>query len=209
MDTKSPAKQAPLAPLLGNVENDGAPIQKLGARLRALRIARGWTLNELALKSKVSRSALSKVERDEVSPTYDVIQRLARGLDLDIGEFFGTEAVRPRPEGRRAVSRASQDSTLQGRGYLYRLICAELSTKKMLPFRATILARTLAEAGGLTAHSGEECLYVLKGSVEFHTEHYAPTVLNEGDAIYIDSTMAHACVSVGDDAAEVFWINVT
>ncbi len=184
------------------------PVRKLGERLRALRNERGWTLDELSERSGVSRSTLSKIERAEASPTYDVIQRLAHGFQLDVPEFFGPGPRRASATGRRAVSRVSEEQVHEGRGYLYRPICAELSTKKMIPFHATILAKTLEDAGGYTRHAGEECLYVLSGQVEFHTEHYAPVVLNPGDAIYIDSKMGHACTSLGPKPAEVFWVTV-
>ena len=47
----------------------------LGARVRALRRARAWTLEELAERSAVSRAMLSKIERGETSPTLVVAAR--------------------------------------------------------------------------------------------------------------------------------------
>jgi len=192
------------------VETSKAPVEpvaRIGGRVKALRLERGFTLNDLAERSGVSRSALSKLENDKASPTYDVIQKLARGFGMTVGEFLG-EAPRSGSAARRAVSRAGVGSLLEGNGYLYRRCCEELATKKMLPFWATINARSLAEAGGYVRHSGEECLLVVSGAVEFHTEHYVPVVLNVGDVIYIDSQMGHAVVSVSEEPAEVFWITV-
>jgi DNA-binding XRE family transcriptional regulator/mannose-6-phosphate isomerase-like protein (cupin superfamily) len=65
---------APLAPL----------DRQLAARLRALRRARGWPLDELARRSGVSRAALSRLENAETSPTAAVLGRLsaAHGLTL-------------------------------------------------------------------------------------------------------------------------------
>jgi hypothetical protein len=40
-----------------------------------------------------------------------------------------------------------------------------------------------------------------------HTEHYAPITLHVGDCAYFDSTMGHACISVGKKAASIFWIS--
>lgn len=179
---------------------------RIGSRVRRLRLERSFTLNDLAERSGVSRSALSKLENDKASPTYDVIQKLARGFGMSVGEFLG-EKPHASPAARRAVSRAGAGSLLEGNGYLYRRCCEELATKKMLPFRATINARSIAEAG-YVRHSGEECLIVMSGAVEFHTEHYVPVILNVGDVIYIDSQMGHAVISVSEEPAEVFWITV-
>jgi len=185
--------------------DDGTAVSRLGLRVHSLRKLRNWTLKDLADRSGVSRSTLSKVERDEVSPTYDVIQRLARGFGMSVVEFFDPERS-PSTTGRRAVNRANAEEAHQGRGYLYRVLSAELSKKIMLPFHATIEARSIEEAGGYVRHSGEEFLFVLSGEIAFHTEHYAPVRLKEGDSIYIDSTMGHACISLSATPAEVIWI---
>ena len=49
---------------------------RLGARLGELRAERGWTLGELAERSGVSRSTLSRAERAEISPTASLLNRL-------------------------------------------------------------------------------------------------------------------------------------
>ncbi|CAH1692533.1 XRE family transcriptional regulator [Hyphomicrobiales bacterium] len=192
----APAQSAPAEPAL-----------KIGARVKALRHSRNFTLSDLAECSGVSRSALSKLENEKASPSYDVIQRLAKGFGMSVGEFLG-ETPASSPAARRTVTRAGEGSVLETDGYVIRRSCEELSTKKMLPFMAKIKARSLAEAGGYVRHTGEECLIVLNGSVEFYTEHYAPVVLEVGDVIYIDSQMGHAVASVSEEPADVFWITL-
>lgn len=187
------------------VAGDAVEIHKLGGRVQAFRTDRGWTLGDLASQSGVSRSSLSKIERDEVSPTYDVIQRIARAFGIPVVELFGQAPGAP-TFARRIVGRAGQAETHQGRGYLYQLLCSELSTKAMLPYLATVNARSLKEAGGHVRHSGEEFLFVLSGEVAFLTEHYAPVTLAVGDSIYLDSQMGHACISVSEEPAKVLWI---
>ncbi|MER6340785.1 helix-turn-helix domain-containing protein [Streptomyces tendae] len=49
---------------------------RLAARLAELRAERGWSLGELAERSGVSRSTLSRAERGETSPTAAVLNRL-------------------------------------------------------------------------------------------------------------------------------------
>lgn len=49
---------------------------RLAARLAELRVARGWTLEELARRADVSRSTLSRLERGEISPTAALLGRL-------------------------------------------------------------------------------------------------------------------------------------
>lgn len=58
--------------------------QRLAQRLEALRRQRGWSLDELARRSGVSRATLSRLEKAEVSATASVLGRLcaAHGLPL-------------------------------------------------------------------------------------------------------------------------------
>ncbi|MFF4534716.1 helix-turn-helix domain-containing protein [Streptomyces aureus] len=57
-------------------EGDVTVDARLGARLAELRAERGWTLGELAERSGISRSTLSRAERAEISPTASLLNRL-------------------------------------------------------------------------------------------------------------------------------------
>jgi transcriptional regulator with XRE-family HTH domain len=50
---------------------------RLAERLRELRRARRWSLDELSARSGVSRASLSRIENGDVSPTASVLGRLA------------------------------------------------------------------------------------------------------------------------------------
>lgn len=49
---------------------------RLAARLGALRLERGWSLDQLAAQSCISRATLSRLERGETSPTASLLGRL-------------------------------------------------------------------------------------------------------------------------------------
>ncbi len=57
---------------------------RLAERLRLEREARGWSLADLAVRSGVSRAAISKIERGESSPTAGLLVRLAVAFDLTL-----------------------------------------------------------------------------------------------------------------------------
>ncbi len=177
----------------------------LGARLRALRRARGWTLAEVAERSGISQSTLSKVENQQLSLTYDNIIRLAGGLDVDVSELFAESGISI-ANSRRSVTRHGEGRLQSTRNYDYFYLGADLANKRMLPIYTTIKCHDIAEFGPLIQHTGEEFIYVLRGAIEVHTEHYAPVRLDEGDGVYIDSTMAHAYISVSADDALVLGV---
>src|SRR6516165_4923763 len=67
---------------------------RLAERLRAEREARGWSLEELATRSSVSRAMISKVERGESSPTAALLGRLSGAFGLSLSRLLArAEAV--------------------------------------------------------------------------------------------------------------------
>src|SRR4051794_38931639 len=63
----------------------------LGARIRAERLERGFSLDELAARARVSRSMLSEVERGAKVPSVMVLHGIATGLDTTIARLLAEE----------------------------------------------------------------------------------------------------------------------
>ncbi len=178
--------------------------RQLSLRVHDLRKEKGLSQRELAQRSNISFSAISKIENNQLSPTYDSLIRLAGGLDCDIADLFNrTPQV---PMGRKCVTHNRMGYHHITKNYDYELLCNDISYKKMIPLRTTIKAKTIREFGDFTGHEGEELLFVLCGVIEVHTEFYQPELLHEGDCIYFDSTMKHACINKSDKDAEVLWV---
>lgn len=178
----------------------------LGERIRRLRRDRGLTLEDAGKLTALAASTLSKIENDQMSPTFDVVQKLAHGFDIDITELFATDQG-GQPSSRRSVTKNGAGRVMETPVYCHRLLAAELSHKKILPFISIIKARELGEFTEWASHEGEEFLYVLQGEVSFHTAHYEPVSLQPGDSIYIDANMPHICISTSEENAVVMWIN--
>lgn len=61
---------------------------RLAERLKDLRLARGWSLQDLADTSSVSRSALSRIENGEVSPTAETLGALSTAFNMTISQLL-------------------------------------------------------------------------------------------------------------------------
>jgi transcriptional regulator with XRE-family HTH domain len=57
---------------------------RIARRLRLERDARGWSLADLAMRASVSKATISKIEREEMSPTAVILVRLAGAFDLTL-----------------------------------------------------------------------------------------------------------------------------
>ena len=65
--------------------------------LKVLRMARGYTIAELATKSGVTRANLYAYEQGKGNPTVGTLTRLATVLDVPLRAFFPVPR-RPRPQ---------------------------------------------------------------------------------------------------------------
>lgn len=84
--------------------HDGAALhgddfaRRLCARVKALRKEQGWTLDQLAAASGVSRSMLSQIERGVANPTVAVTCRIAQAFSLSVGELVDEPSAHTRIE---------------------------------------------------------------------------------------------------------------
>lgn len=178
----------------------------VGHRVLQLRTDKKLTQTELAKRSGISHSSLSKIENCLLSPTFETILRIVDGLEIDISELLSTSNDTPRRT-RRVVTRHGQGELHETENYVYETLCSEITNKRMIPLVARIKAHSLEQFGTFMRHPGEEVLYVLDGGIELITEHYAPVQLDPGDCAYYDSSMGHACISTNEKEALVFWVS--
>ena len=62
--------------------------KKLGARLRKLREAQGWSQEELADRAGLHRTYISSVERGVRNPTITVLAKISDALNMSLAEFL-------------------------------------------------------------------------------------------------------------------------
>jgi transcriptional regulator with XRE-family HTH domain len=62
--------------------------ETLGANVRALRLSRGWSQEELGARCNLDRTYVSGVERGVRNPTVTVLASLASGLGVRVADLF-------------------------------------------------------------------------------------------------------------------------
>lgn len=179
--------------------------EQLGARLRARRKELGWTLDDLSKRSGVSVPAISKIEIGQSNPSFDTILRLIRPLQVNFVEIMENPAEVP-PTGRLTATHAGEGELHPTDYYDYEVHSSNLKGKVMVPLKMSIKTHEPPPLDEWSIHRGEEFIYVLKGTLVLHTQHYAPLVLQAGESAYLDSTMKHAFAYQGEEPAEILSI---
>ena len=62
--------------------------QIVARNLRVLRKRKGLSQEELAFQAGINRNYVGQIEREEKSPTVDILEKLARPLEIDAVAFF-------------------------------------------------------------------------------------------------------------------------
>lgn len=68
--------------------SDDAIDRRIAQRLKALRIDRGWSLDELSGRSGVSRATLSRLENSAISPTTSMLGKLCAAFGLTLSRLM-------------------------------------------------------------------------------------------------------------------------
>jgi transcriptional regulator with XRE-family HTH domain len=188
----------------------GAPF---GERVRAMRKAARLTLDNLGAASGISRAALSKIERGEMSPTYESLLKLARGLGIDLATLVSGR----RPAGGGYdVTRAGEGAEYRSEKFVHHLLAPALSDRALFAFVTEVHAVRLDESDLWDRHDSEDFLYVLDGSVAVHLQDRGETRLRRGDSMQMDGRIAHALVALPSGrrerarkpVARLLWVSV-
>jgi len=192
---------------VANSKNEVRAVQAtgIGAQLKSIRTKNKLTLEEASKLTGLARSTLSKIENEQISPTFTVMQKLATGLDIELPQLF-TKPDAVQATGRRDLTLKGQGSSHLTSTYEHELLATEFSNKKMMPYKTRVHARSFERFGEWVRHQGEEYLLVLEGEVQLLTEFYEPVNLSEGDSVYYDATMGHLIVSVSKEDALILWV---
>ena len=55
------------------------------------RTNKGWVLEQLEKKSGVSKATLNRIENGQTSPTMDVMEKVAKALNIRISDLYESE----------------------------------------------------------------------------------------------------------------------
>ena len=174
---------------------------RIGARLRAARRRQNLTIDQLADSTGLTKGFISRVERDETSPSVATLVTLCEVMHLPVGSLFET------PETELVKAADAPLINLGGTGAEERLLSPRGQAKVQF-------IRSRVEPGGsggpdmYTLNSEIEVLHVLTGAVE--VAFVDGTVRVEaGDALTFPGREPHTWVNPDPGRpAEVVWVLV-
>lgn len=185
-----------MRPLPVSPTSDGA---RLGARLRAARKSRGYTLEQLATASGLTKGFLSRAERDETSLSVASLVALCEVMSINPGSLFSAPDVEViRRDEAPAIN-------LGGTGVSEQLMTPRGQSRLQL-------IHTTAEPGATggpdlyTINCEVEVVYVLRGTVDVVFSDRRER-LTAGDALTLRGSEPHTWENPSRaDDAEMVWV---
>jgi transcriptional regulator with XRE-family HTH domain len=175
------------------------PLADFSHRLKGLRAAHGWTLDELSERSGLSKPFLSRLEAGDRQPSIAAVLTLAKVFGVSIGSLFDS----PAPRQACVVVRADEAPVRQGDGLTYRALSSVGRFANLQPIRITVSHNRKGDER--YQHEGEEWLHLLSGRlrVQVADETYE---LERGDSAHFDSRQPHRLTALGGRDAELILV---
>ena len=187
-------------------QKSGIIESEIGKRIKAFRINKRITLEQLAEQTGFTKGYLSRIEKSEKSPPVSTLGILARALGITISALLGEENHQTSlgivKKGERPL--IARDGTAFG--YSYEAVAHKFPNKKMEPFILTLPLNLKKRT--IFKHEGEEILFVLEGTMKFFHGN-REYIVEEGDCIYFDSSFPHFGESVGRKEVKCFMVIYT
>ena len=179
-------------------------LSDLGRRVRAVRLARRLTLEEVVSRAQFTVSWLSKLENGQLTPSLDGLVKLAEVLECGVDTLVQGLSVPPQyvvvkqGEGRIEPSRDSRG------GYVTESLADQWRDRAMNP--VIVHLSGVGNRHHPDNHDGERFLMVLEGEVKLE---YGNELihLDKGDTVYIYAAIPHVLAPAGRGTAKVLSVS--
>lgn len=168
--------------------HERSPEDTARRRLRTLRQARGWTIDDLARRSNIGPSTISRLETGRRRLAVDHLVILARALDTTLDELLVDDA------NEDVVIRPTRN---EANGATFWMLTPRDDTSGRVVCKVRTPARKRPPEPKV--HPGRDWFYVLKGTVRLRLGD-REVLVNAGQAASFDTMTPHSMVGHGGSA---------
>ncbi len=178
----------------------------VGSKIKGMRESKNITVEEMSERSGLATDQIVSIENDKFLPSLGPLIKIARVLGVRLGTFLddndalGPVVCHAEERDENSIS-FSNDATEARKNMEYHSLAKQKAGRHMEPFIIDIQPSEEKEFK-LSAHEGEEFIYVMSGEVEikYGKESYT---LKEGDSIFYDSIVKHHVHGAEGKAAKI------
>ena len=189
---------------VGTRVDDAERIQRLGAKIRALRKERGLTLKVLAQLSGLSHPFLSQVERGLARPSMSSLHQISEALGTNASWLLaGSENTREATVVRASDTSVVPASELGDMDGVRRVVAPEAS-----PFQVVEFSGAPESFREYWVHDGFETIYVISGVVDVDLDGEIFR-LEPSDSISYDTRQPHRLRAATEETVKLLMIEAS
>jgi transcriptional regulator with XRE-family HTH domain len=179
----------------------------VGSKIKGLRETKNLSIEEIAERSGLTVEQINSIETDQNLPSLGPLIKIARALGVRLGTFLDDiddlgPAICRAADREKDSSISFSNGASDARKHMeYHPLAQQKAGRHMEPFVIDINPEENPDFQ-LSAHEGEEFIYVMQGEVEivYGKETYN---LKEGDSIFYDSIVNHHVHGAPGKAAKI------
>ena len=171
---------------------------ELGIKIKALRLKKGLTQEELASRCELTKGYISQLENDLTSPSIATLNDILTSLGTNLTEFFSDD-----DDEQIVFSADDHFEKVSGDDKIIWLV--PTAQKNMMePIRLELSPGSETEHD--IPHDGEEFGYVLKGQVTLFIGKREEEA-KHGESFYFRADRTHYIKNTGDETAVIIWLS--
>lgn len=179
----------------------------VGQKIRALRLARGMSLKDVAKKSNLSMGYLSQAERGLSSPSLRVLASLSEVFSVSIASFFPEPTTLSNPDAPVIRKNQRPAHIFWGSGITKEVLTPSNNLEGVELIIYMMAIEPDGSSGDETfTHEGFEAGFVLEGSLELQVGEEI-FILEQGDGFRFSSSTPHRFLNNTRRLAQVIWVN--
>lgn len=179
----------------------------IGSKIKGIRESKNLSIEEISESSGLSIDQITSIESDQNLPSLGPLIKIARALGVRLGTFLDDSdelgpAITRAADRERDSSISFSNGAADARKHMeYHPLAKQKAGRHMEPFVIDINP-TDDNDFQLSAHEGEEFIYVMEGEVEINYGKETYT-LSQGDSIFYDSIVKHHIHGVPGKSAKI------
>jgi transcriptional regulator with XRE-family HTH domain len=178
---------------------------RIGGQLRHYRLLRKLKLRELSERAGCSESLLSRIENNQINPSFSSLHRICKALDISVSKLMSSGLDAPcivlEPGERPVVGRGAPGNPENSEAEVF----IPYADGRLLEGVILVL-NPGGHSDGFLIHEGEEAGYVIAGQLELVVEDRTYR-LGPGATFFLRSDIPHAYRNPGRVTTRVVWIN--
>jgi transcriptional regulator with XRE-family HTH domain len=177
----------------------------IGKKIRSIRKSKNMTIIELSEQINVTSGYISQIERDLISPSLAVLNRISDTLEVPLSLLFLEESSNdvvtiPRDE-RTKIKLSNINVELE---FITPVLKNDGKKSDFEAFIFKLNSKTWVSNHSIT-HGSKEYIYVIQGQIECHVGKKIYTI-SKGDSIIVPENSDHLFYNGNNDVSEVLCI---